>query len=248
MCNRNSPVLAQRGFSLIELMVGLTIGLLVVLAAIGSLVFTQATSTVVDDGARLQQKADMVFRNLGYHVSQAGAIELLAVSADPAMVAFSTTYNGFNNTSFSIHGLASPITLQVSYQANANSHDCLGNSPSGANVDNAFYVTGTDLMCLGASNAPAQSIADGVEDFQVLYGVQTLVAGVQKYQFYDASTVLDWSNIQAVQVCLQLVGDSKGLPQPASLVMKGCQNQTLTNDGYLHRVYKRTFSIRNALP
>jgi hypothetical protein len=46
-------------------------------------------------------------------------------------------------------------------------------------VDNQFSVASGNLMCKGAdASVAAQSIADGVEDFQVTYGVQTEVAGV----------------------------------------------------------------------
>jgi type IV pilus assembly protein PilW len=252
---------AQRGFSLIELMVGLTIGLLVVLAAIGSLVFTQVTSSVVDDSARLQQKADAVFRNMGFHVAQAGAFNLAtapsAASSAPelAKVVFSANYTGFNTSPvgviYNFHGLEgasnTPDTLRVSYEADSVSRDCLGYQPSGTNVDNEFTISGTDLMCKGATGASAQSIADGVEDMQVLYGVQVGLPGAEQYQFYKASDIVDWTNIQAVQVCLQIVGDSKGNPQPSSFVLKGCRGQTLANDGYLRRIFWRTLSSRNAL-
>lgn len=256
--------LRQTGFSLVELMVGLAIGLLVVLAAIGSLVFTQLTSSVVDDSSRLQQKADAVFRNIGYHIAQAGAIELDVSAADLAKVAFSTLYKGYNASTFNIQGSegaksTDSDTLSVSYQSIVNpaaasaptaaasapapSRDCLGSTLSGANVDNKFYVTGTNLMCLGAGNPSSpQSIADGVEDFQVVYGVQTNL----KYQFFTATAVPDWSKVKAVQVCIQLKGDNKGNPQPG-LVLKDCRGETLTNDGYLRRIYQRTFSMRNAL-
>lgn len=251
-CSPGSVRRVQRGFSLVELMVGLTIGLLVVLAAIGSLVFTQLSSSVLNDSSRLQQKADAALRNIGYHICQAGAFEIVAAPAlassapELAKVVFSSAYTGFNATSFSVHGVEGASnaadTLRVSYEANASSHDCLGNTPSGPNVDNAFYVTGTDLVCKGATSSSAQSLADGVEDFQVVYGVQTGVT----YRFYNASAVPTWASIQAVQICLQMVGDNKGNPQPG-LVLKGCHDQTLTNDGLLRRVYKRTFSVRNAL-
>jgi type IV pilus assembly protein PilW len=252
---------AQLGFSLVELMVGLTIGLLVVLAAIGSLVFTQVTSSVVDDSARLQQKADAIFRNMGFHVAQAGAYELVtapsAASSAPelAKVVFSANYTGFNTSPagviYNFHGLEgasnAPDTLRVSYEANSTSRDCLGYQPTGANVDNEFTISGTDLMCKGATGASAQSISDGVEDMQVLYGVQVGLPGAEQYKFYKASDVVDWTNIQAVQVCLQIVGDNKGNPQPSSFVLKGCRGQTLTNNGYLRRVFWRTLSSRNAL-
>jgi type IV pilus assembly protein PilW len=265
---RHTPNVSQRGFSLMELMVGLTIGLLVVIAAMGSMVFTQTTSKVVGDSSRMQQKADMVFRNIGFHILQAGAINL---APQPNGVAFSTDYTGFNSATtglagqmVSIHGLEgasnAPDTLRVSYQDNMLStattadqnqygvRDCLGIRPLPAfvNVDDSFYMTGSDLMCQGASAAPAQSIADGVEDFQITYGVQTVSAGANQYRFYDASQILDWTNIQAVTICLQLAGEDKGNPQPG-LVITGCRGQTVVNDGLLRRVYRRTFSLRNAL-
>lgn len=264
----------QGGFSLVELMVGLTIGLLVVLAAIGSLVFTQVTSAVVDDGSRLQQKADAVFRNIGYHIAQAGSFELVGVpavaSSSPELprVVFSSSYTGFNTSPtgsvYHIHGLEGATdTLGVSYQkapdptaptdtTKTRSHDCLGNKPSGAmaNVDSKFYVNTTtkDLMCLGAGNTTAQSIADGIEDFQVWYGVRaTNNPATAQYRYFDAGSVTDWTRIQSVRICLHTVGDNKGNPQ-SGLSFTGCQSDTITpTDGLLHRVYWRTFSLRNAL-
>lgn len=272
MKSRTCPI-AQRGFSMVELMVGLTIGLLIVLAAIGSLVFTQATSAVVDDGARLQQKADAIFRNIGYHVAQAGAVDLVPASfaTEPAKAVFSGNYLGFNTSPvdsiYNLHGTEgasnAPDTLGVSYEkafdpsnpsnnTKTVSRDCLGNQPTGAqaNVDNKFYVnTATnDLMCLGtAADTPAQSIADGVEDFQVMYGVQTGLPGAENYRYFDASAVVDWTNIQSVQVCIQVIGDSNGNLKISTLTLKGCRGQTLTNDNHLRRIFKRTFSARNSL-
>ena len=251
----------QCGFTLIELMIGITIGLMVVIAAIGSLVFTQLTSTVVGDSSRLQQKADAIFRNVGFHILQAGATELSA--AANGRVVFSTAFTGFNPTItgatggriFSVHGVDgasnAPDTLRVSYEDNGRSRDCLGNRPTLATrVDNAFSVTGGDLMCQGATSAASQSIADGIEDFQVTYGVQTVVTPgtvwPTQYRFYPAGTVPDWTNVQAISICLQLTGDNQGNPQPG-LVTTGCRGQTVANDGRLRKVYRQTFTLRNAL-
>jgi type IV pilus assembly protein PilW len=262
----------QIGLSLVELMVGITIGLLVVLAAIGSLVATQVTSAVTGDSARLQQKADAVFRNLAFHLTQAGAIVLAPPSvAQPAVLVFNEGYTGFNPVTtgapvgqiFSIHGVNgaanAPDTLRISYQDNGTVRDCLGNQqPPTANVrvDNTFSINLTDLMCQGGEGAvPAvqpQSIADRVEDFQVTYGVQTFVAGAAQYRFYRADEMLafpltpNWTSIQAVSICLQLTGDTLGNPQPG-LVMIGCRGQDIASDGALRRVYQRTFALRNSM-
>ncbi|MBK6999909.1 MAG: PilW family protein [Rhodoferax sp.] len=262
---------AQRGFSLIELMVGLTIGLMVVLAAIGSMTYTQISSTVVGDSSRLQQTADAVFRNVGYSLAQAGAIELEAPDTDnPAIVSFSTRYTGFDaSRPYDIHGeegsSGAADTLRVSYQDSGTSVDCLGGRPAAipfaGNVNNTFSksTTSDDLMCLGWSNPAAQSIAFGVKDFQVWYGVRTgIVPGAETYQFYTANDMNAlppvlvkkhpfnaWTTVRAVRICVHIVGEKSG---NSNASLTDCQGTPTTpSDSLLHRVFWRTFTLRNAM-
>lgn len=178
---------SQRGISLIELLIGLTIGLLVVVAALGSLSFTQVTSTTVGDSARLQQKANTAFRVMGLQLRQTGGVELKqGPGGGPVIYDRSdgvTGFNGWNgaNPDIAITGLdgggAAPDTLRLSYQDNGTSRDCLGNLATTTplvRVDNAFYVNAGRLMCQGA-NGTIQALIDGVEDFQVTYGQKTVV-------------------------------------------------------------------------
>lgn len=254
---------AQRGFSLMELMVGLTIGLLVVVAAIGSLVYTQTSSTVVGDSSRLQQTADAVFRNVGFHIAQASAIELDTSAADPAKVVFSNAYKGYDATRpYGIHGdegsSGAPDTLRVSYQDGGTSVDCLGARPtpipSTANVNTMFSRSSTsdDLMCLGWSNANSQPVASGIRDFQVWYGVRTgIVPGAETFQFYTANqlsappTAPNWTAVRTVRICIEVVGENANNANPS---MTNCQGTTVTpTDRLLHRVFWRTFTLRNTL-
>lgn len=263
----------QQGFSLVELMVGIAIGLLVVVAAMGSLVYTQISATVVGDSTRLQQKADNAFRLMGYQVQQAGAINLQATLGDPSVVTFNTAFTGYNPSTtgatvpsqiFAVHGAEgasnAPDTLRVSYQDDNSGlsgtvRDCLGNIPDAAQVnirvDNQFSVVSGELVCTGAQpttlgTANTQALVDGVEDFQVSYGVETGAYGARRFQFFRADQVTDWTQIQAIRVCLQLVGDIKGNPQ-TGLVVTGCRAQTVANNGLLRRVFWRNYSLRNAL-
>lgn len=272
----------QMGASIMELMVGITIGLLVVLAALGSLVYTHVSSTTMVDATRLQQKADAVFRIISFQTLQAGAMELNTNSSsiDPGTVTLSTDYTGFdpsitNQTAIvaSVHGVDGSGTtqdiLRISYQDNGTTtpstagtaRDCLGQSTAvttrGIRVDNTFtYLPavggGGDLQCQGAAaGATLQPILDGVEDFQVTYGVRTVTpAGAENFQYFTANNVTDWSNIQTVNICLQLRGDTRGNPRPGWTTanrIPACGTVLDTNDGFLRRVYRRTFSIRNAL-
>lgn len=272
----------QFGASLMELMVGITIGLLVVLAAIGSLVYTRVSSTTMVDATRLQQKADAAFRLINFQTLQAGAVELKP-TVDPATVIFSMDYAGFDPivtglpSTVSVHGLEGNGTttqdiLRMSYEDNGLVRDCLGQtSATTARVDNVFtYVPipagGGNITCLGAAvGAQAQPILDGVEDFQVMYGIRTVNAGVVGFQFFNATqvdglgviaddeTVLSgavnpWTRVNTINICLQLRGDTQGNPQPDMAAIVGCAPPaTVANDGRLRRVFNRTFSIRNAL-
>lgn len=266
----STPKVRQLGASLMELMVGITIGLLVVLAAIGSLVYTRVSSTTMVDATRLQQKADAAFRLINFQTLQAGSLEL-SPTVEPATVVFSTAYTGFDplitslaTNIVSVHGVDGDGTttqdiLRISYQDDGTVRDCLGqataNTTQGIRVDNQFtYVPitggGGDITCRGAAaGATAQPILDGVEDFQVTYGVRTVTAaGAENFQYLTATNVTDWTNIQTVNVCLQLRGDAQGNPQPGMAAIVGCTPPTtIANDGRLRRVFNRTFSLRNAL-
>lgn len=269
---------SQRGLSLIELLIGITIGLLVVIAALGSLAFTQVTSTTVGDSARLQQKANSAFRTMGFQLRQAGSIEVVSTGV---AVRFSTQpTGGWNGTGVAITGLngsgSAPDTLRASYEDGSNSRDCLGNPPTttaGIRVDNEFYVDTGRLMCKGADGT-IHAIVDGVEDFQVTYGVQTTTAlarpavlaasGVASapavpasatYRYFTAATAPFGPPVPvgilpppgwSVTVCLQLRGDVRG-DLPAGISTAGCSG-AVAGDGFIRRVYRNTYSLRSTLP
>lgn len=273
----------QMGASLMELMVGITIGLLVVLAALGSLVYTHVSSTTMVDATRLQQKADLAFRIISFQTLQAGAMELNSntTSLDPGTVTLSAKYTGIDpaitllpTLIVSAHGADGDGTttqdvLRMSYQDNGTEildstlRDCLGQTTAvttkGISVTNTFTFLpvaggGGNLRCQGAAlGATPQPILDGVEDFQVTYGVRTVTpAGVESFQYFTAAdvtaaAVTNWSNIQTINICLQLRGDTRGNPRPGFTAIAPCGAVLDTNDGFIRRVYRRTFSIRNAL-
>ena len=60
----------QRGMSLIELMVGLAIGLLTISVALGALMVSRGVSGTVTDASQLQQQASYAFRVMGQQIRQ----------------------------------------------------------------------------------------------------------------------------------------------------------------------------------
>ena len=63
----------QHGLSMIELLVGLTIGLLTISVAIGTLVISRQVSGTVNDASQLQQQAAQAFRSIGQQAHLLGS-------------------------------------------------------------------------------------------------------------------------------------------------------------------------------
>ena len=66
----------QRGVTLIELMVGLVVGLLVVAAAMGTMMVSRGISGTVSDASNIQQQAAYAMRTIGLQLRQAGSLRL----------------------------------------------------------------------------------------------------------------------------------------------------------------------------
>jgi len=66
----------QLGVTLIEMMVGISIGLLVVAAAMGALMVSRSISGTVSDASAIQQQAGYAMRVIGNQLRQAGSLYL----------------------------------------------------------------------------------------------------------------------------------------------------------------------------
>ncbi|MDZ4130770.1 MAG: prepilin-type N-terminal cleavage/methylation domain-containing protein [Hydrogenophaga sp.] len=238
---KSQSLLAKRfvpeaGVSLIELLVGLTIGALVSVAAVGSFGPTRSASATLGDSTRLQQDAAMAFRIIGHHFRQAGAMRL--VDFGPGLVTFNATFEGYGNAlePRALNGVDggnnNPDVLQISHDSEVtlNAVDCLGqNLPINVAIDNQFdlNLANQSLRCLGSGNAIPGPLIAGVEDFQVRYGRRIN----DNLQYQDASaawTATEWNSVESVIVCLRMAGLVGG---HAGQAMAGCNGEAIANDG-----------------
>lgn len=67
---------SQKGVTLVELMVGIAIGLLVISVAVGALMVSRNISGTVSDATGIQQQAAYAMRVIGQQVRQAGSLRL----------------------------------------------------------------------------------------------------------------------------------------------------------------------------
>ncbi|MDH6594102.1 type IV pilus assembly protein PilW [Variovorax sp. TBS-050B] len=265
----NRTILRRRprsGFTLIEFLVALIIGMLVMLAAVASLLGTRATAVTVGELNTLNESSVLALRLLGQEIRQAGYLPI-----DPGGplsyfdVRLKTNLDGAP-AFFAIQGQEAPKgavndTLVVGYApAPDYFRDCLGQKAKGdgdktydpadpANVSNVrlitseFSVMNGTLRCKGSGGKAAQPIIDGVERFDVLYGIAGAGGGEPVVRYVAANGVTDFAGVRTVRVCLQLAGSSRANPNAS---YTDCDGKVQTgSDGRLRRVYTAVFALRN---
>lgn len=265
--NRRPALTRQSGVSLIELLIGLVIGLLVALAAMGTLAYTHTASRLVGDSTRLQQEAATAFRVIGSAVRQTGA-RRLEDNAGGGRVFFNPAYAGFGTDDhpFSLKGADGasngPDTLWVVRDRGVSASetfDCLGEETpeketqkkdeddqaqaekKELNVSSEFRLVAGRLSCDGSGKSQgAYGLVSGVEDFQVWYGLREDLS----LHYVTATAVSNivpppWNQVETVRVCLRLAGELTKQPAAA---LTGCHGETIANDGRLPNAGERVLS------
>lgn len=234
-----------QGVSLVEMLVGIVIGLMTLAVAMGALMASRSATSTVGDASNLQQQASHVFRILSQQIRQTGSLRLnLATQkSDDAVdfdandvVAFEAKTLGFDPKVDTLLGIDTPSSKQYKLTTGYRNYkeplhvatppdtldslqrDCLGQQDSSNlnRIRSQFVLTGTDLMCAGSGNP--QPIASNVANFQIRYLVQTFPSGFgdPQLKYVNAATVANnWSNVYGVEICLVFFG-TEVLPAGAS--------------------------------
>ena len=200
--NPKKPHPPQSGATLIEPLVGITIGLLTIAVAMGALILSRGISGTVSDTSHMQQQASYAFRVIGQQLRQAGSMQLnLAVNKTAIetitaedLVAFSPDseiYPAFSSTppnTPAVSGKDTPSSweykISVAYQNYQEAifpigskkslfRDCLGAQPSTTIIQSQFVLTKDELYCAGSDPKNKQQIIKNVADFQVRYLIQS---------------------------------------------------------------------------
>ena len=251
----------QRGATLIELMVGITIGLLTITVALGSLMVSRGISGTVSEASQLQQQASYAFRVIGQQLRQGGGRQLFkgeSVESETPLLkkAPSTTLEP-------IGGTDAPgddeYALVISYQnvdELINAADPTKTPVTGTQIKNCLQenrgaaldpmltsqlkrnAADNTLVCQGNTGSP-QALIENVTDFSIKYLEET--AGIQQY--LDASAVTHWGNIYAVQVCIELEG-IENIDSVGATYTK-CDGTSASRGNRLRMVFNNIYNIRN---
>lgn len=246
----------QQGFTLVELMIALTIGLILLLV-IGT-VFTSSRQAfrIQEDNARIQESGRFALEILGRSIKQAGHVDI-------PFTGFKVAFTGIAITGTDgAAGAADTITLQ--YDGAIGDRDCgvgtavtAANITAGSNIIQNYFNLDTvnaQLRCLGTiAAAPAapgappigQPLLDNIEDLQVLYGIDT--DGDQSANQYAAAPA-DWTQVVTARVCVLVRSDKTNIV-PAGNSYLNCNGAAVAvpADRRLRRAFTETFNLRNRI-
>ena len=255
----------QAGLTLIELMIGLAVGLLVVAVATVSLLGSRSVTGAVSDISGIQQQAAYVMRTFGTQLRQAGSLYLdLGLDADGEGEITSATafqLRGNSEQAITEDSKKTPTKYIVQYTgyeeptfANAGpiSRNCLGapgSIPAGttASIESIFTLNGTDLRCND------QPIAQNVAAFQVRYLLQGTDQDDPTMLYTNSAGVADWNRVQGVEVCLVLFGTERIDVPAGGVSYTGCDGSTAVNittlaaprTNRMHYVFRNVFQLRS---
>lgn len=250
----------QRGFTLVELMIALTISLILLLV-IGT-VFTSSRQAfrIQEDNARIQESGRFALEILGRSIKQAGHVAI-------PFTGFKVAFTGIAITG--TDGAAGAAdTLTVQYDGVAGDRECTNGTPvtaadvtAGNNIIQAYFnldAANAQLQCAGQIAAtPAAPppppfgsvLLDNVEDLQILYGIDT--TGDQSANQY-ASVPADWTQVVTARVCVLVRSDKTNIVSAGNNYLN-CNGAAVAvpADRRLRRAFTETFNLRtriNILP
>lgn len=251
----------QQGFTLVEIMVAMTISLLLLAGVMQIFLGSKVTYQLQNSIGRLQENVrfsmDIMTQNIGMAGYTTDDMPLPSVF-NAAGTAENVTANA--TLGFSVGASTASDTISINYKA---ATDCLGNATGGIATDTYFIggTTGNSLMCTGNGAGGATDVlADGVENMQILYGIDT------EYDTYDsnkvfrpigdgmanifvtADNVTNWSAVKSVRIAL--------LVSTVQSAGSSVDNNTYTllntpplgpfGDTLMRRVFTRTIPMRNS--
>jgi type IV pilus assembly protein PilW len=243
----------DRGFSLVELMVAMALGLFLLLG-LGQMFLGANISTKSEKNIARMQEAGRVgvellareIRKTGYVADPFQTREALF----PAMAPFQL------KTSLS----ATSTTVSIRYQGNPQMQTCTGELvPVGASaVQTISIAPGTmDLSCssvvissLGiAGSINTLPFVPDVEAISVLAGVDT-TGDAEPDAYVDPSTITDWSKVTSLNIQMRVVSPDNNLAESPQAYrnFNGVLTTPGATDRRLRRVYGSVFSLRNLRP
>ena len=227
----------QKGFTIVEIMVALTISLVLLAGVFQIYISSKESFRVQNELARLQENQRIAVEFLQRDIRQAGFIPFGAAFIDNPI----EVLDGDD-------GASDEIIVRYT-----SKKDCLGqDAPNDIAVNRYFIDAEERLMCEGNGGGGAQPIADGVSNMQILLGSNTSFANdsiqMPSADAYVNVNSLNGNLISIVSVRIALLVRSndpikkQAVEQPFTLL----DTNVIPTDRLKRQVVTTTVPLRNA--
>ena len=254
----------QAGFSLVEIMVALVIGLFV-LAGVGSVYITGKRTYKARDGLSiLQENGRVAIKLIEQGVSRAGYptfAQIEPVIHNESQLDQLQLKDGKQAGTLGIKPSDKGVggesdVLTVEYQpvkggAYEEASDCVGNKSKIIDrVVSSYYVDGGVLKCHGSGKKTPEPIAENIEAMQVEYGIDGDGDGfADRYQ--PIPGLADWENVVSIRVILLVASSDdvlEKLPAETREFILAGEKITVPANKKIYRVFSTTIPLRNKTP
>ncbi len=200
----------QGGISLVEIMVALLLSLFLMGGVIQVYLSSKQTYRAQEGYSRLQENGRFALELLSRQIRMAGykssawdQTETAFPPASPFGSAAQIVVGTEGGTTPS-PSLSDSVTIRLQGSADGTLQDCLGSTIT-TSTTIAFTLSSNRLMCATTAQPTPQPIVDGVENMQILYGVDTdgdLYAN--KYRNANQVGASEWTSVVSIRIGLLL--------------------------------------------
>ncbi|AGA91847.1 prepilin-type N-terminal cleavage/methylation domain-containing protein [Thioflavicoccus mobilis 8321] len=253
--NRSGHPPCQRGFTLVELMVALLIGVFLTAGVLALFAATKQSYRINEGVSRVQESGRFAIDYMSRDLRLAGFTEL-------GTTLTSNFVMGWNGASSAPSGAMTAGVPSSDYEAQTDVLSISYIEPLAAATTHTilYYIaegaSGEPGLFRKEDSATSQELLEGVYDMQIRYGLDTTSPPDGQLDSYaDADTVTtgtNWPNVVAVRIDL-LLGSSEGNLADSPMSLPYARNDgsffsAASGDLRLYQMFSTTVALRNRLP
>ncbi len=231
----------QQGFSLVEIMVALVLGLVLLGGTITLYASSKDSYRLQENIAGMQENARFAIHALRRSVEMAGYPLLRDI--DPFVTDTTSNGNGTTSDQFTIQYRSDSATMT----------DCLGNPVMAGNLVINQYSVGADNSLRCKVGNTTRRLVENIHNMQVLYGVDDdNDNNANRYVRSDqigANGVPGWTAVVGLRLALLVASENDiGSAQQTSAISLLDTQVDAPTDKRLYRVFTATIPLRNRIP
>jgi len=251
---------AQNGFTIVELLVAMAIGLFLISGVFQLFIANKQSSRIQNNLSHVQENGRFAINEIGRVLRMTG---IKSVPVDTTTFTTAAAITGIDNGSLGADEVFISFQGAVGTATAGGTVDCLGSrylatSPA-TTITNKFYLANdangvSSLFCVEttAATPDPQPLVENVVDMQITYGVDTNDSGSANY-YVDATTVTagtagtpDWKKVVSVNLNLLVVSDEDAVTTTAqTYTFNGASVNA--SDKRLYKAFSITVALRNLL-